>query len=108
MMAAVGQTETHAPQSIHSAGFTKSWGASSKSPSAFWGWMESEGQASTHNSSLVQASVITWAIGIPDAIARPQSKQKKRRDKPLQAVVRVGHCAHSATRRWGLHPQTLQ
>src|SRR5271167_352872 len=58
----VGQTGTQAPQSMQPLGSTYNWGAASNCSSSFLGWMQSVGQASTQSSSLVQVSVIVYAM----------------------------------------------
>src|SRR5580692_5951784 len=63
-MAVTGQTGTHAPQSMHSAGLMKSCFTPSYSGSSLRGWMQSTGQTSTQAVSFVpmQGSAITYAI----------------------------------------------
>src|SRR5580693_5796687 len=65
-MAVTGQTGTHAPQSMHSAGLMKSCFTDSCSGSSLRGWMQSTGQTSTQAVSFVpmQGSAITYAIHI--------------------------------------------
>src|SRR5215469_2377669 len=58
----VGQTGTQAPQSMQPLGSTYSWVAASNASSSFLGWMQSVGQASTQSSSLVQVSVMVYAM----------------------------------------------
>src|SRR5271169_6323174 len=58
----VGQTGTQAPQSMQPLGSTYSCVAASNCSSSFLGWMQSVGQASTQSSSLVQVSVIVYAM----------------------------------------------
>src|SRR5271167_1461505 len=58
----VGQTGTQAPQSMQPLGSTYNWVAASNFSSSFLGWIQSVGQASTQSSSLVQVSVIVYAI----------------------------------------------
>src|SRR6516225_554063 len=58
----VGQTGTQAPQSMQPLGSTYNWVAASNGSSSFLGWMQSVGQASTQSSSLVQVSVIVYAM----------------------------------------------
>src|SRR6516165_6812454 len=61
-MELVGQTGTQAPQSMQPLGSTYSWVAASNASSSFLGWMQSVGQASTQSSSLVQVSVMLYAM----------------------------------------------
>src|SRR5271169_715079 len=58
----VGHTGTQAPQSMQPLGSTNNWAAASNCSSSFLGWMQSVGQASTQSSSLVQVSVIVYAM----------------------------------------------
>src|ERR1700687_3184703 len=58
----VGHTGTQAPQSMQPSGSTYNWVAASKGSSSFLGWMQSVGQASTQSSSLVQVSVMMYAM----------------------------------------------
>src|ERR1041385_3606780 len=52
-MALTGQADSQAPQSMHSSGLMKSCLAGAKSASSFLGWMQSTGQTSTQETSLV-------------------------------------------------------
>src|SRR5271165_5487743 len=61
-MELVGQTGTQAPQSMQPLGSTYNWVAASNFSSSFLGWMQSVGQASTQSSSLVQVTVIVYAM----------------------------------------------
>src|SRR5580698_5183331 len=70
-IAVTGQTGTHAPQSMHSAGLIKSCFTPSWSGSSLRGWIQSTGQTSTQAVSFVpmQGSAITYAI--PDLLVLP-------------------------------------
>src|SRR5271166_4308278 len=86
----VGQTGTHAPQPM---GSTYNWVAASNCSSSFLGWMQSVGQASTQSSSLVQVSVMVYAmiaVLLELGACHPHWQQSGR-------VVRHVHCTNSAT-----------
>src|SRR5579875_2178506 len=72
-MAVTGQTGTHAPQSMHSAGSIYSCVASAKFASSLRGWMQSTGHTSTQAVSLVpmQGSAITYAMFPPVTSLNP-------------------------------------
>src|SRR5271157_133311 len=89
----VGQTGTHAPQSMQPLGSTYNWVAASNCSSSFLGWMQSVGQASTQSSSLVQVSVMVYAmiaVLLELGACHPHRQQSGR-------VVRHLHCTNSAT-----------
>src|SRR5664280_3646643 len=81
-----------APQSMQSSGLTYSCGVSAKPASSCLGWMQSTGQACTHNSSLVQVSVITYAMKAGCAIPMPAPNGRKQEVK-LNNDGWVGHSA---------------
>src|SRR5271157_1150225 len=89
----VGQTGTQAPQSMQPLGSTKSCVAASNFSSSFLGWMQSVGQASTQSSSLVQVSVMVYAMiaVLLDLVCRPIRRQPRR-------SVRQNHCTKQTHR----------
>src|SRR5215469_8458200 len=88
----VGQTGTQAPQSMQPLGSTYSWVAASNASSSFLGWMQSVGQASTQSSSLVQVSVMVYAMiaVLLDLVWLPPSPAA------VSAVCRQPQCTNSA------------
>src|ERR1019366_5347702 len=75
----VGHTGTQAPQSMQPSGSTYNWVAASNPSSSFLGCMQSVGQASTQSSSLVQVSVMMYAmIAISNLVwlLPPSSRQR--------------------------------
>src|SRR5664279_226398 len=92
-MELVGQTGTHAPQSMQPSGSTYNWVAASNFSSSFLGWMQSVGQASTQSSSLVQVSVIVYAM---IAVLRSSLACQPHRQQSWRSV-RQSHCTNLAT-----------
>src|SRR5215469_5438704 len=86
----VGQTGTQAPQSMQPLGSTYSWVAASNASSSFLGWMQSVGQASTQSSSLVQVSVMVYAMiaVLLDLVCacQPHRQQSRRFVRQLQCT----------------------
>jgi hypothetical protein len=65
-IACTGHSSTQRPQSMQVSGSMKSCFAPSNVPSPLAGWMQSTGQTSTQEVSLVpmQGSAMTWAMGL--------------------------------------------
>src|SRR6187399_560971 len=85
-IALTGHSSTHRPQSMQVSGSMKSWVAVSNSGSFLVGWMQSTGQTSTHDVSLVpmQGSAIMWGIGGRPQPVRAASRTAGADDTPAQ------------------------